>query len=181
MTTTPAAAADRPTLFCFAKCRDRRTYTRQLGSRPVYSCDGCGSTREIEELGRVEIPGRISPVPAPKPYTGNLKPFVAPKKRAYTNRRQETKTMKKSPLIAAIEKAVAEQLKPVLERLDKLEEKPDVTEVDETVVKVMVEKVLADQLGGDVKPAASDDGSCRHKNFMRKCPSCQKRRAEDAK
>lgn len=145
----PAAAAEKTTAHCFAKCRTRQTYTRQLGSRPVFACDGCGNTREIEELGRVAIPGQASPVPPPKPkpYEGPLKPFVVPKKRAYTNRRQETKTMKKSPLIAAIEKAVAEQIAPIIERLDKLEEKPDIVEVDEAAVKVMVEKVLEDQLG----------------------------------
>lgn len=202
------AAVETTTAHCF-KCREKRTYTRLLASKPVFACDGCAATREIEELGRVEIPGRISPVPPTK-----RAPAPAPKtKRTYTNRRQETKTMsetndnnKRSPLQVAIDTAVkegfaeiraelAEIKKAVANREDagdaltdkdldrKLSERFE-TEIPELVNRAVLQmlatpaKASASRKPRRSEPEAAADGSCRHKNFMRKCPSCQAKHAD---
>jgi hypothetical protein len=107
---TTAAAAEKIVLHCFT-CRARTDWERILASRPVFKCKGCGNTKEVEELGRVDIPGQASPVPAPRPRP-QLPPLVSPKKRTYTNRRKETKIMPKDravpPLRQFVEKIIAE-------------------------------------------------------------------------
>lgn len=54
---TPRCAERTLELFCYADaCRQRRTWRRLLQSAPVYACTGgCGSTREVHELGRRHI------------------------------------------------------------------------------------------------------------------------------
>jgi hypothetical protein len=115
MTTHPAAA-QQLVAFCFAKCRSRQTYTRLLASRPVYSCSGCGGTREIVELGPT-IKGRIEPIDESTPistlvqkWTGGNPRGLGPRKPR--NKNKETKMPKPktdSPLMAAIKRAIAEQ------------------------------------------------------------------------
>lgn len=146
---------------CFAKCRTRQNYTRVPGiSKPVFSCDGCGSTREIEELGRDEIPGRISPAPRA--------PALPVVRRKYTNRRTQRNetTVKKSPLIQTIENIIASRIGAHLTR--------------EEVVKI-VEEQIAEQLGLEAaaKPkkrsgsAATTDGgtTCPRGDHKYACPS----------
>ncbi len=50
---TPLCAERTLKLFCYSSaCRQIRIWNRMLESAPVYACAGCGTTREIHELGR---------------------------------------------------------------------------------------------------------------------------------
>lgn len=201
--TQPAAVADKPVLHCF-KCRDRRAYTRMLPSRPVYSCDGCGNTREILELGRVEIRGQD---PFKEPHVDckirNIPPIPINHTKKETTKIMDEKS-KRSPLQAAIDAAVKEQLEPIRDLLAELkkeiralDDKDDDKERDhklnelfEDRVPELVQQAVLQMLatpstsgahGRRTRPTdtAVSPGECRHKNFMRKCASCQARHAAE--
>lgn len=72
----------------------------------------------------------------------------------------------KTPLILAVERIIDEKLSALsgVTRSDVLE---------------IVRAEFAAQLGGEpVAPVGDADASCRHKNFMRKCESCQARKVK---
>ena len=57
------AAADTRVLTCYRSCKGtRQVYTRMLASSPVYSCGGCGASREIHELGGPGVAGQVDPI-----------------------------------------------------------------------------------------------------------------------
>lgn len=161
------------TKFCFT-CREDTVhdFVGVVGGRTLYRCaKACGAA--AREITPREDMTSASPVPPPKPRPERLlPPIIAPKKRNWTNRRKETPTMaeskeKKSPLILAIEKIVAGATAPLVKRIEVLEGRSILGEVNEAV-----EKALTAALSGTT---SSDDEpvSCRHKNRMKKCSSCQ--------
>lgn len=198
MTTTPTAVADKPSLHCF-KCRQPRTYTRLLASRPVYSCDGCGNTREVEELGRGDIyPAAPQSEPEMPPRASVTYWLSARRPRP---KKKETTHMPRSPLQAAIIEAVKEQLGPIRDELaeikkslknedfdQKLSERLE-TEIPELVTRAVTQMLATPKTttsgahGRRTRPtdtASTPSGeACKHKNFMRKCQSCQAKHAAE--
>lgn len=152
-----ATVADQRILHCF-KCREPRTYTRMLASRPVYACDGCGNTREIEELG-----------------VGAIRPpsiLAVMEKEKQKPKPQGEVMSDKSPLQLAINEAVDAAVSPLKEEI--------------AGIKGSIEELVSDAINkmlspGGQRPAASSSvgGECRHKNFMRKCESCQAKHKDD--
>lgn len=191
---------DRISLHCF-RCREPRDFERILASRPVFACAGCGNTKEIEELGRVKILGRVSPLPPQRIVEEGAGPVLG--RISYTNRRREERMstdetkFKRSPLQSAIDVSVKEQLKGVRADIDelrreikelgkgdgdrdierKLDEKLE-REIPELVTRAVTQMLATPAKRGAGKKEQAEDGACRHKNFMKKCPGCQARRAE---
>jgi hypothetical protein len=73
---TAKLGADTRVLTCYGACnRTRQVYTRLLGSRPVYSCGGCGATREIHELGGPEVSRLVPIIPMTDERLKDLEPM----------------------------------------------------------------------------------------------------------
>jgi hypothetical protein len=136
--TAPAAAEIQA--FCFAKCRMRQTYRRLLASRPVYACQGCGGTREIEELGSLP---RLSAPPAALSTPERTYRKTASARAPRRTTPKEIQIMPKpkdSPLVIAIKKVVAENGGGITE---------------DRVREIVREEILA-QLPGDDAAAAEE-------------------------
>lgn len=170
--------------FCFT-CREVTThdFVGAVGGRHLYKCATAGCTAAAREITPRELMTSASQIPPPKPRPERPRPAIAfadspgtrkaradLKKYKYTNRRPQPMAEskeKKSPLILAIENIVAGATAPLIKRIEDLEGRSIIGEVNDAV-----EKALASALSG----AASADGepsSCRHKNRMKRCPSCQ--------
>jgi hypothetical protein len=158
------------------------------GGRALYGCTaGCQSAiREISEP-HTKTPGtraaaahtmavlqekwkreqQLSLSKEVRPF----KTLAAYKAATETKPDQETKTMK-DKLITLIRKTVAEQIG---------EQQKQLTEDHvRGIIREELEKLLEDDKPTE-KPEPPDEvEACRHKNFMRKCPGCQARKAAEA-
>jgi hypothetical protein len=143
-------AIDTRVVTCYGACnRTRQVYTRLLGSRPVYSCGGCGATREIHELGG---PGVVTlPVSREQIKDGETEPTGA----SFVNKRLEA--MIGNPKAAQSRATDALRLRAARDTRHAQEKKPMPKEPTAPPMRALIFDIVGQALAEQPKPLTADE------------------------
>lgn len=178
-------------------CQGPRVMTRVLASAPVYSCDTCHNTKElsIEEKERIQslhLPtpaqdndeDRQTPRPkttaAPRPKTASPSRKTTKEERTVPTPNPKTTTAAPSTMDQIVEAIVLrildEKLPALVEKaVAQCSDKQNVTTelYPETLRRSLITMLKDSFLATPTGATDRADSACRHKNRMKKCPSCQ--------